>query len=79
MQKVGVQHSDFTEVTQPDLWRGLPKAFPDLEWTHKQTQGVSRLKNNEERTERELSIAIFGQQKEFRCNLTYDSLVAGGN
>lgn len=33
VQKVGVQHSDFTHITQPDLGRGLPKAFPDLEST----------------------------------------------
>ncbi|TNN44871.1 hypothetical protein EYF80_044921 [Liparis tanakae] len=31
VQKVGVQHSDFTHVTQPDLGRGLPESFPDLE------------------------------------------------
>lgn len=29
VQKVGVQHSDFTHVTQPDLGRGLPESFPD--------------------------------------------------
>ncbi len=34
-QEVRVQHSYFTDVTRPDLWRGLPKAFPDLECIHK--------------------------------------------
>lgn len=33
VQKMGVQHSDFTEITQPDLGRRLPKAFSNLD-TH---------------------------------------------
>ena len=35
VQKVGVQHPYFTVVTQPDLRRAPPKAFSDLEITHK--------------------------------------------
>lgn len=35
VQKVGVKDSDFTDVSQPDLGRGLPKTFPDLECAHK--------------------------------------------
>lgn len=31
VQKVGVQHSDFTDIPQPDLRRWSPKAFSDLE------------------------------------------------
>lgn len=37
MQEVWVQHSNFTGVTQPNLRRGFPKAFPDLAKTKKQT------------------------------------------
>lgn len=36
VDKVGVQHSDFTDIPQPDLRRWLPKALPDLECARKQ-------------------------------------------
>lgn len=38
VQKVGVQHADFTHVAQPELGRGLPETLPDLEYTHTQTE-----------------------------------------
>lgn len=48
VQKVRVQNSDFTDVTQPDLGRRLPKALPHLEHTqeHRQRLGPN-LKNND--------------------------------
>lgn len=35
VQKVGVQHSDFTDIPQPDLRRWSPKTFSDLEYAKK--------------------------------------------
>lgn len=35
VNKVGVQHSDFSDIPQPELRRWFPKTFSNLECAHK--------------------------------------------
>jgi len=41
VQVVGIQHSDFTGITQPYQGRKLPEAFPYLGHTHAHTYSTN--------------------------------------
>lgn len=68
VQKMGVQHSDFTEITQPDLGRRLPKAFSNLDTdtcTHEHTQNIKNV-NSKGSTKDNITVTLVDALSSFK-------------